>query len=287
MKKLLFILAGRFACRYTRVTGWLPTVLAHIVRPSVRTAASLHRLADLGLDDGDVFARTVIGAGGGRLYLLDHIEALCHLAKHGVLSVEMGSAAKGAVSRGLLLGKTYRVGLAAVLGFLNQTLLKVLQSGAVAVAAHIHNLVLMGGHKVVEGDGHLVLLHLLLHLLELGRLVDRAPDDVELAAARLATGIDLVTKSGSAERTTLMEETGIDFGFDGIAWAAHTEAFASWSALGVGVSALNHKVLDDTVEQEAVVIALGGELEEIVAVEGRLVIQADYDVAQSGCDFYC
>lgn len=40
-------------------------------------------------------------------------------------------------------------------------------------------------------------------------------------------------------------------------------------------------------EQEAVVIALGGELEEIVAVEGRLVIQADYDVAQSGCDFYC
>ena len=267
--------------------GWLPTVLAHIARPSVRTTASLHRLTDLGLDDGDVFARTVIGAGGGRLYLLDHIETLCHLAKHGILSVEMGSAAKGAVSLGLLLGKTYRVGLAAVLGFLNQTLLKVLQSSAVAVATHLHYLILVSGHKVVEGDGHLVLLHLLLHLLELGRLVDRAPDDVELAAARLAIRIDLVTKSGSAERTTLMEETGIDFGFDGIAWAAHTEAFASWSALGVGVSALNHKVLDDTVEQEAVVIALGGELEEIVAVEGRLVIQADYDVAQSGCDFYC
>ena len=84
-----------------------------------------------------------------------------------------------------------------------------------------------------------------------------------------------------------MEETGIDFGFDGVAWAAHTEAFAGGSALGVGVSALNHEVLDDTVEQEAVVIALGGELEEIVTVEGRLVIQADYDVAQSGCDFYC
>ena len=80
-------------------------------RPSVRATASLHRLADLGLDDGDVFARTVIGAGGGRLYLLDHIETLCYLAKHGILSVEMGSAAKGAVSLGLLLGKTYRVGL--------------------------------------------------------------------------------------------------------------------------------------------------------------------------------
>ncbi len=89
MKKLLFILAGRFACRYARVLGWLPAVLAHIVRPSVRATASLHRLADLGLDDGDVFARTVIGAGGGRLYLLDHIEALGHLAKHGILSVEM------------------------------------------------------------------------------------------------------------------------------------------------------------------------------------------------------
>lgn len=267
--------------------GWLPTVLAHIARPSVRTTASLHRLTDLGLDDGDVFARTVIGAGGGRLYLLDHIEALGHLAKHGILSVEMGSAAKGAVSLGLLLGKTYRVSLAAVLGILNQTLLKVLQSGAVAVAAHLHYLILVSGHKVVEGDGHLVLLHLLLHLLELGRLVDRAPDDVELAAARLATGIDLVTKSGSAERTTLVEETGIDFGFDGVAWAAHTEAFAGGSALGVGVSALNHEVLDDTVEQEAVIIALGSELEEIVTVEGRLVIQADYDVAQSGCDFYC
>ena len=84
-----------------------------------------------------------------------------------------------------------------------------------------------------------------------------------------------------------MEETGIDFGFDGIAWAAHTKAFSGGSALGVGVSALNHEVLDDTVEQEAVVIALGGELEEIVAVEGRLVIQTDYDIAQSGCDFYC
>ena len=84
-----------------------------------------------------------------------------------------------------------------------------------------------------------------------------------------------------------MEETGIDFGFDGIAGAAHSEAFAGGSALGVGVSALNHEVLDDTVEQETVVIALGGELEEIVAVEGCLVIQADYDVAQSGCDFYC
>lgn len=48
------------------------------------------------------------------------------------------------------------------------------------------------------------------------------------------------------------------------------------------IAALNHEILDDTVEERAVVIALACQLDEVVPVLGCLVVEAHDDVAHCG-----
>lgn len=96
------------------------------------------------------------------------------------------------VSLHLLCAEANGILLAYLLRLFHKALLHLLRSGAVSVLAHLHNLLLVVGHKVVEGDGLLVLLHLLLHLFELSLVVLLAEHDVELAAARLLVGVHLV-----------------------------------------------------------------------------------------------
>lgn len=228
---------------------------------------------------GDIGGRTVVRKGVAALYLVYYVESFLYFAKHGVLAIKVRCAAQGGISFGLLGAKAHGVGLADVLRLLHQSVLHLLQAGAVAVAAHLHNFVFMIGYEVVEGDGYLVLFHLLLHLLELGGLIYIAPNDVKLAATRLTIGVYLVAQAGGTQGATLVKEGGLYLGSDGIVGATSAQHLASGCLSAVGVATLYHKVGDNAVKQCAIIVAFFGQLDEIVAMKGCFVIQANSDVA--------
>ena len=66
---------------------------------------------------------------------------------------------------------------------------------------------------------------------------------------------------------------------DGIVEVARTQQLAGLGVLAVQIAALNHEVLDDTMEKQGIVDVHADELQEIVAVQGCLVIEGQTDVA--------
>lgn len=73
---------------------------------------------------------------------------------------------------------------------------------------------------------------------------------------------------------------------DSVVGSARSEHLPCWGVTTVWVAALYHEVLDDTVEERAVVVALTGQFEEVVAVARRVVIEAYKDVALGSLDSY-
>lgn len=104
----------------------------------------------------------------------------------------------------------------------------------------------------------------------------------KLAAARLPLRVHLIGQAGRRQGAAQVRET--NFGRNGVARPAAAEYGAGGCGFRVGVAALDHKVGDHAVEQQAVEKALCGQFEEIVAVPGRLVVQPYPDVAHAGAD---
>ena len=78
-----------------------------------------------------------------------------------------------------------------------------------------------------------------------------------------------------------MEELRINkLSRDGIVRSARSQVLSSRSPLRVGVAALNHEVLNHTVEQRSVEITLLRQFHEVITMTRSLVIQAHDDVAQ-------
>ena len=72
-----------------------------------------------------------------------------------------------------------------------------------------------------------------------------------------------------------------DFGRHGIVYIKLLHLSRSHLSAGV-VATLNHEVLDDSLEDAAVVIAAVHELQEVVAMVRRVVIECHTDVAHRG-----
>ena len=233
---------------------------------------------------GDIGGRTVVRKGVAALYLVYYVETFLYFAKHGVLAIKVWCATQRGIGFGLFGAETHGVSLANVLRLLHQSVLHLLQASTVAVTTHIHNLVFVIGNEVVEGDGYLVLLHLLLHLLELRGLIYVAPNNVKLATTRLAVGVYLVAQTGGTQGATLVKEGGLYLSSDGIVGATSAQHLASGCLTAVGVATLYHEVGYHTVKQCAIIVAFFGQLDKIVAMKGCFVIQANSDVAQ--CSVY-
>ena len=144
-------------------------------------------------------------------------------------------------------------------------------------------MVLLG--KLVEDRLFLLHLKLFLHLSEFRRLVCLSPYDIELAATALAVGVHLVAKACCTQGATFVEIFGIyKFGRNGIVGTSRAEHLSLRCSFAIGVSALYHKVLNDTVEERAVEVAFFGKLQEVVTVFGRLVVEAYKNVAFGSLD---
>ena len=84
--------------------------------------------------------------------------------------------------------------------------------------------------------------------------------------------VDLITLASGSECITAMEMLWIkDFSVEGVARSAGTESLTGLSSFGVGVAGLNHKLVDYTVEEHAVVVAFVDQLDEVIAMDGSVV----------------
>ena len=195
--------------------------------------------------------------------------------------IEERCSAYFSVSLLLLFGKL-RVALllAALLGFIHQFILEFHQAFTVAVAAEVHDFFMMFFGKLVEDVLLHLHAHLLLHLLQFILLVGLTPNDIKLASAALAFWVYLVAKTGCAQGTTLVEKLWInELGRDGIVRTTCAQHLAFRSAFAVWIAALNHKILDDTMEESAIEISLLCQLQEVVTMLRGLVVEAYLDVA--------
>ena len=234
---------------------------------------------------GDVVDGTIAWLSADKLNLIDHIEALLYLTEDGVVLIEEGCATNGGIDL-TLLGSV--LGFPLLLGqghslFL-QFVLQGHQACVVAVLAQLDDATAVLDHEVIKDVLQLLLRHLTLELGEFAGTVDLASDDVELATTGTLLGIDLVALTGSSEGSLLVYQRLVELGRDGVVGASGTEMCCGRSSTRIGIATLNHKVLDDTVEESAVVIALTGQLEEIITMKGGLVIKTNGDVTEGGLD---
>ena len=150
----------------------------------------------------------------------------------------------------------------------------------VAVAAEVHDFFMMLLGKLVEDVLLHLHAHLLFHLLQFILFVGLSPYNIELATAALSFRVYLVAKTGCTQGTTLVEKLWInELGRDGIVRTTCAQHLAFRSAFAVRVAALNHKILDDTMEESAIEISLLCQLQEVVTMLGCLVVEAHLDVA--------
>ena len=70
-----------------------------------------------------------------------------------------------------------------------------------------------------------------------------------------------------------------ELGRDGIVRTTCAQYLAFRSAFAVWIAALNHKILDDTMEESAIEISLLCQLDEVVTMLRCLVVEAYLDVA--------
>ena len=195
--------------------------------------------------------------------------------------IEERCSAYFCISLLLLLGKL-RIALllAALLGFIHQFILEFQQAFTVAVAAEVHNFIMMLLGKLVEDVLFHLHAHLLFHLLQFILLVGLSPYNIELATAALSFWVYLISQTGCAQGTTLVEKLWInELGRDGIVRTTCAQHLAFRSAFAVWIAALNHKILDDTMEESAIEISLLCQLQEVGTMLRCLVVEAHLDVA--------
>ena len=215
------------------------------------------------------------------LYLIHYIQSLNHFTKHGILAVQERCTAHGGVGFGLLLGERGLSHLGTSgLRFGYQLVLQVHETSLIAVLAQVHHLGAVFCHQAVE---HLLFLlhgHLLLQLFQFLWLIHLAPHDIELASAACLFGVHLVALAGCTEHSTLVKELWIDY-FSGnvVARTACTKRLAGRCTLALGITSLYHEIADNAVEERTIIVALGGQMQEVVAMKRCLVVEANHYVA--------
>lgn len=136
---------------------------------------------------------------------------------------------------------------------------------------------------------HLIAFGFLLgaYFAEAGRAELLARDDVELGPATALLGVDIVGLACSCQGTACVVVVGQEeLGCQAVGHVAVAQHLAGFCRAAVGVASLYHELVDDAMEEGAVVVAALGQLEEVVAVDGGLVEEGYADVTHGCLDAY-
>ena len=118
-----------------------------------------------------------------------------------------------------------------------------------------------------------------LDFVETGIVEDFAPDDIELHGGAALLGIHVIAFAGARQDAAAMEDAVFqpEFGRDRIVPIALAQQHARFGVLRIRIAALNHKVLNHTMEQERIKRPFRHQRPEIVAMQRRLVIEFQND----------
>ena len=109
-------------------------------------------------------------------------------------------------------------------------------------------------------------------------------DNVKLAAAAAAGRIDLIALTGCGQCAFDMDELGVNFGGNRVAWASIPQAHPGFCSLGFRIASLGHEPFDHPMPEQPVVKTLLGKLEKVVAVFWRLVIEFNHHCSEGSFD---
>ena len=109
-----------------------------------------------------------------------------------------------------------------------------------------------------------------------------APGDIEIGGSRSLGWVLIVTLARRTELSTLVVVLRIDdFGRHGVVYIKLLHLSRVHLSAGI-VTTLNHEVLDDSLEDAAVVVAAVHEFQKVVAMVRRIVIEGHTDITQCG-----
>ena len=129
------------------------------------------------------------------------------------------------------------------------------------------------------------LFYTLLDGLEVLGGVGLTPDDIELATTGATLRVHPVALASHGQgATTMVVLGGAELGHQGIVQLASAQRGAWLGMTTRGVAALDHKTLDDAMKEERVVELLVDQLEEVVAMDGGVVVEHHADVALGGLE---
>src|SRR5260221_4186209 len=109
-------------------------------------------------------------------------------------------------------------------------------------------------------------------------------DNIKLASAGGICRSNCINEPCSGQCALFVEEFWIDFSRNGISRTTVAEVSAGFYGLGVGITPLDHELLDHAVEKSTIKIMLFRKLDEILFVFGRFVVQDSNHVAILGSD---
>ena len=146
------------------------------------------------------------------------------------------------------------------------------KSGGIVGFAHFIDVFHVPARQVLENGVEACLVDIVFDVDELRFAEHVSCHDVELASRRSPFGIDIVRLACRGERSPLMVEGGDEFGGDGIAHIAASQHGGIAGGLAFRVACLNHEMLDDAVEQGAVIRAFFHQLDKVVPVLRGFVV---------------
>ena len=112
-----------------------------------------------------------------------------------------------------------------------------------------------------------LLVESLLYATEGGIAVGAPPDNVKLAGTRALVGVDTVwLAGGSYSPPTVVELGQSELSLYRVVELARTQTLAWLGMPAFGVARLYHKVLDDAMEEQRVVVVLAHQLQEVVTM---------------------
>ena len=106
--------------------------------------------------------------------------------------------------------------------------------------------------------------------------------DIELTTGRFLLRVYVISLTGGRQRTFLMEVFRVDkLRRNSVSYIARSQHLAFRGILRFGVARLYHEVLDDTVKQRTFISTFLGQLDKVIAMLRRFVIQFHDDVTRT------
>ena len=122
-----------------------------------------------------------------------------------------------------------------------------------------------------------------LHLHHIGRAETFAPHNIEMTGTRLAIGINFIRLTGCRQHSPTMINLGqTDFWLDGVIQIMVAQRLRRLGITAGTVTTLYHKILDDPMEEQRVIVVGLDQAQEIVAMERGLVVELQTDIARGG-----